>query len=808
MSNFGQQIILKQLLEDHGRVQVPMVQRDYAQGRESEAEVREEFLGALHRALSLPADDGALPLNLDFIYGSVEGNVTTSFLPLDGQQRLTTLFLLHWYLAWRDDCWQSFEDLFCIDSRSRFSYGVRPSSTEFFDALVLFRPEVSPDSVEAVGGLVANQPWHFRYWRLDSTIQSSLRMLDAIHVRFRESSGYFSRIIDTKRPAITFQLLNLENFGLSDDLYIKMNARGKPLTAFETFKARYEQDLEKQYAGEFLPIGNESFPVAEYFSRRMDTAWADFFWTHRNSETNLFDGAAMNLFRAIALITRDPESDNYVDDIVSLRDGNIKTSYAVFHRNGRLDRNFSEALILLLDTWSKDGAEFATQLPDSTHFDEAAVFEDAIRKPADFEYVRIVQFVGYVVFLRESSNALQPAPGAFQEWMRIVCNLSNNTDYGRPSDLQRSVSGILGMASQSGDILAFFASADRPTPGFYLKQVSEEKLKAELILADGGWRARIDRAEMHGYFKGQIEFLLDFCGVLEERNGNDVIDWEPEIHNSLQARFDSYFAKAELMFDARGLNDLGNHRWERALLCMGDYLLPYGQQSVSFLVNTPSFPDSWKRLLRGSDQTASMKRKLLEELFDRISEADTLGAQLDQIINGARAVEPWRQALIETPQAIEYCKYRLIRKNTKVGVYLLKKTRMNGAHAELVTYCLFHNELLPIAEDVGFAPLSLVDEYYSSNNSYIEPGIQFRWSTADHSLTFDLEWNGKKFKILVRCDSLEELPDVRNSLRDSARFSEFDDFLIRKCSRPKLLETVDELRQALVPFSSVDAKDD
>ena len=36
---------------------------------------------------------------------------------------------------------------------------------------------------------------------------------------------------------IRFLLVGLEKFGLSDDLYIKMNARGKPLTAFETFKA-------------------------------------------------------------------------------------------------------------------------------------------------------------------------------------------------------------------------------------------------------------------------------------------------------------------------------------------------------------------------------------------------------------------------------------------------------------------------------------------------------------------------------------------------------------------------------------------
>jgi len=178
MSDFGEQIIYKQLLERHGRIRIPMIQRDYAQGRPDEEEVREEFLSALESALTRPADDPALPLNLDFIYGSVEGQEDTRFSPLDGQQRLTTLFLLHWYLAWNDESWESFQALFRANNHSRFSYSVRPSSNEFFDALVAYRPECQPTDVASVSGLITNQPWYFRSWRLDPTIQSALHMLD------------------------------------------------------------------------------------------------------------------------------------------------------------------------------------------------------------------------------------------------------------------------------------------------------------------------------------------------------------------------------------------------------------------------------------------------------------------------------------------------------------------------------------------------------------------------------------------------------------------------------------------------------
>ena len=80
------------LIERHSRIEIPVIQRDYAQGRADQHIVRDEFLRSLHDALCLPDDDPFLPLDLDFIYGSV---VNGSFQPLDGQQRLTTLFLLH-----------------------------------------------------------------------------------------------------------------------------------------------------------------------------------------------------------------------------------------------------------------------------------------------------------------------------------------------------------------------------------------------------------------------------------------------------------------------------------------------------------------------------------------------------------------------------------------------------------------------------------------------------------------------------------------------------------------------------------------
>ena len=801
MSNFGKQIIFKQLLDRHGRVEVPMIQRDYAQGREAVAEVRDEFLDALHGALALPIGDSRLPLNLDFIYGSVEGKAPSRFLPLDGQQRLTTLFLLHWYTAWRDGCSVDFRDLLCPEGTSRFSYSVRPSSTEFFDALVKFVPVSSPDQVAKLSSLVKNQHWYFRHWRLDPTVQSALRMLDSIHSKFSDSIGAYARLTSEEHPAITFQLLDLANFGLSDDLYIKMNARGKPLTPFETFKARFEQELESLFNEESRLIGDDEVSVADFFSRRMDTVWADFFWAHRNLETNLYDEAVMNLFRVMILVTRDPENESYLTDIADLNDFSLKSSFTLFQGKKWIDRKFSEALILLLETWGGNGAEFSTQLPEKTFFDEIAIFEKAASRPVELQYSEIVQFVAYITFL--STHEADISPNSFQEWMRVVYNLTTNTSYNRAADLQRSVSGIIGMGPHSGDILTYLAQTEKPTTGFSPQQIQEEKLKAELILAHKDWRALIDRAESHAYFKGQIEFLLDFCGVLEKWKNCSDADWTSKEHHNLQEKFERYLSLGEKMFNSGGIVRQKNYRWERALLSIGDYLLPCGRQNVSFLVNTVWEQGSWKRLLRGSGPKVPESRKLLMQLWDRLSASEEIGGQLEAIIKSASGLELWRQCLIDNPHAIEYCGNRAIRWNSENEVYLLSKTQMNGSHAELFTYCL-HRKLQSDKKIEELEPLSLQTYFYSTETG-IEPGIRFHWA-GDTKRYFELEWLQGSFKIWRIFDSVEggQPPKYFTYLVENAGFKISGNQIFQTCAHGKVIELIEKLISALRAFDQTE----
>jgi hypothetical protein len=76
--------------------------------------------------------------------------------------------------------------------------------------------------------------------------------------------GYTRNLGRLKDKAITFYFLPIKDMGLTDELYIKMNSRGKPLTQFEHFKAELERELRKI-----------DEPTAKRIIKKIDLDWTD-----------------------------------------------------------------------------------------------------------------------------------------------------------------------------------------------------------------------------------------------------------------------------------------------------------------------------------------------------------------------------------------------------------------------------------------------------------------------------------------------------------------------------------------------------
>lgn len=242
------------------KIMIPIIQRDYAQGRRDEESerVRTRFLKSLYKAIT------ETPITLDFVYGDIDENGVMT--PLDGQQRLTTLFLLHWYAAKKEHV--EADDYGFLKN---FSYETRYSARDFCSYLIDFQPSFS----EAVSKEIMDQPWFPLDWNKDSTIAAMLTMLDAIQVKFVGIDGVWEKL---KANAISFYFLPMKDMGLSDELYIKMNSRGKPLTTFEHFKAELEHEIKQ--------IDDE---ICKRIMRKIDIDWTDMLWSYRGDDNVVDD---------------------------------------------------------------------------------------------------------------------------------------------------------------------------------------------------------------------------------------------------------------------------------------------------------------------------------------------------------------------------------------------------------------------------------------------------------------------------------------------------------------------------------------
>lgn len=247
----------KKRFQQLASIVIPKIQRDFAYGRANNEDNRKKFLETLSEKI---APGNTADLELDFVFGRYDKH-TSTFEPIDGQQRLTILFLLHVYLSKRNAAHLGTIDL---DYLGEFRYETRDSSLEFCRKLIAIEPQYFDSDVAQY---IKEQWWYTSHWEADPTISSMLVILSHIHTLLK---GYTPDELleawQNLNTRIDFWFITLDDLGSTDDLYIKMNSRGKKLTDFEHFKAELDR-----YAG------------SGEMSMKIDTAWTHMLWPYRKN---------------------------------------------------------------------------------------------------------------------------------------------------------------------------------------------------------------------------------------------------------------------------------------------------------------------------------------------------------------------------------------------------------------------------------------------------------------------------------------------------------------------------------------------
>lgn len=182
---------------------------------------------------------------------------------IDGQQRITTLFLL---LLYRATIEERIDDFLAIcradedDLHMGFNYKVRSLTQQFLIQLIRHAKDEGRSAFDFVMDLENSPYWFLDDYKNDPTVMSMISAIKSIKKTFGDTSNFY---FDSLLTNIHFWHFKTEATSQGEELYITMNSRGEQLSDNEMQKSRVlpSSDLYK-------------------YGRKWES-WQTFFWRNR-----------------------------------------------------------------------------------------------------------------------------------------------------------------------------------------------------------------------------------------------------------------------------------------------------------------------------------------------------------------------------------------------------------------------------------------------------------------------------------------------------------------------------------------------
>ena len=534
-------------------IEIPIIQRDYAQGRIGKEQLRTSFLKELKEAL-----DKKQLLKLDFVYGSVENG---HLQPLDGQQRLTTLWLLHWYIALKAEKLKEASNIL-----KNFSYETRISSREFCKKLC--EADFTQFVEESIVDFITQQTWFYSFWKQDPTIQAMLRMLggttneeeakDNIEAVFKggDFSEYWTRLTSEEAP-IAFYYQPLKDFGLSDDLYIKMNARGKQLTPFENFKADLIGYIEQESKKDETWNKLLNVPIL------LDTDWMDIFWKNKSENYQIDEiyYAFLNRFFWNYYVSSSKETGSKIEQTDTYKYLN-KDNYTTYdslenykNSEGIIPLELFEDLQTVLNNFGKYSQDkLLKEVIPNAQWETPFFFIPEYDEKGGIIGVNQLQRIIFFAICKYFKEG-EGEENSLKRWMRVVWNLVSGEDEGGLPQI-RNIDAV----KIAIDYIAIFDShnvynsmlsktliIDKTNE--FQQRCNEEIEKAKKICEEDTWEEKIITAENYAFFRGSIRFLF--------RDSQGNTDWR--LFDQKWENVQRYFKSEKTADGASAMNESYNN---------------------------------------------------------------------------------------------------------------------------------------------------------------------------------------------------------------------------------------------------------
>ena len=484
------------LCNKYDKIEVPIIQRDYAQGRETPDVIRlrkkfiDEFL--------INALVENQKIELDFVYGSIliekkDEDKKKIFIPLDGQQRLTTLYLLHFFVALKEKRIGEIQE-----SLNKFNYETRPSAHDFCTKLInVFEVK----DIKKIKFDITNSEWYRESWDNDPTVAGMINMLDTFsknELLLKSGDSLLDRLLDSKDQLISFYFTDLNEFGLTENLYIRMNARGKMLTEFENFKS------------EFYKIINYNHELLEQVKDKIEYAWVDNLWQYRDEESFVIDEPFMEFLSFITEMLYFKQGEYRKIDIyqdfldfkllnkIYANENNLK--FLIFSLDYIKEINKQKNLNLLWDD--------KTSLPDILN----KIIEG--RRDTNELYI-LYSAINFSFQGKDKAN--------LYDFLRVVRNLIHNTNDNSRREWPRLLKSVDNLISNDNVYkLLININDSKDLLGFEVNQRNEEIFKAKIFRDIPNSKDSIFIMEDNANFKGNISNLLLSVYAKKEKDYENI----------------------------------------------------------------------------------------------------------------------------------------------------------------------------------------------------------------------------------------------------------------------------------------------